>query len=159
MANGQRRIYSRHSEQSGDVEATVEDLFQYLDDHRRLSSHMSQSSWRMGGGQMSLDVDEGSGQRLGSRIRLHGRVMGVPLSVETSVTERSPPRLKTWETTQEPRLLVIGAYRMGFEIKPQPKRGLLRVFIDYDLPTSGLGRLLGRALGGSYARWCVAHGQ
>ncbi len=82
--------------------------------------------------------------------------MGVHLSVETSVTERSPPRLKAWETTQEPRLLVIGAYRMGFEIKPQSRGSLLRVFIDYDLPTSGAWRLVGRALGDWYARWCTA---
>jgi len=55
----------------------------------------------------------------------------------------------------EPHLLVVGAYRMGFEIRPDGAGSLVRIFIDYDRPTGALTRWLGRFLGGWYARWCV----
>jgi len=31
----------------------------------------------------------------------------------------------------------------------------LNVFIDYAIPPSGIGHLLGRLFAGAYARWCV----
>ena len=116
---------------------------------------MSESSWRMAGSHMDIVLDEGQGQRPGSRIRLHGRVLGVGVSVETVVTEHAAPHVKVWQTVQAPRLLVIGAYRMGFEIRPQSEGSLLRVSIDYELPLSGLPHVLGRLLGDWYAAWCT----
>ena len=116
---------------------------------------MSGSSWMMGGGSMSIEVDEGRGRRVGSRIRLAGTVCGVALSVEEIVTEHRPPHAKTWETIGTPRLLVVGAYRMGFDLTPRGEHSLLRVFIDYELPTGLVGHWLGRLLGGFYAKWCT----
>ena len=104
---------------------------------------------------METELDEGRGQKVGSRIRLSGRVFGVGLSVEEIVTERNPPRRKVWETTGTPKLLVIGRYRMGFELAPQGKGSMLRVFIEYALPERGLARWLGRLFGRYYARWCT----
>jgi hypothetical protein len=92
---------------------------------------------------------------VGSRIRLSGRVLGVELSVEEVVVERNPPHRKVWETTGTPKLLVIGHYRMGFELSPQGSRSMLRVFIDYAVPEGGLARWLGRVFGRAYARWCT----
>jgi hypothetical protein len=102
----------------------------------RLSSHMSQSSWMMGGGRMDVQLDEGRGQRLGSRIQMSGRAFGLALSLDEVVSEYDPPRHKAWETVGEPRLLIIGQYRMGFDISPREGGSNLRVFIDYDLPHS-----------------------
>ena len=92
---------------------------------------------------------------VGSRIRLAGRVLGLALSVEETVVERTPPRRKAWETSGTPRLLVIGQYRMGFELLPQGNAAKLRVFIEYDLPQSAPDRWLGRLFGHSYAKWCT----
>ena len=113
---------TRHYESSSLVEAPAERVFAHLDDHSRLSEHMSKSSWMMGGGSMSTEVDERGGRTVGSRIRLAGTVCGVALSVEEIVTEHRPPHAKTWETIGTPRLLVVGAYRMGFELTPRPQR-------------------------------------
>jgi hypothetical protein len=44
---------------------------------------------------------------------------------------------------------------MGFEIEPLPSGSRLRVWIDYGLPGSFPGRLLGALFAGFYARWCV----
>jgi Polyketide cyclase / dehydrase and lipid transport len=148
-------MLTQHDERSAVVQSSADRVFAYVDDHTRLSSHMSQSSWKMGGGRMAIELDEGRGQRVGSRIRLTGRVLGMALAVEEMVTERTPPHCKVWETTGTPKLVVIGHYRMGFEVTPQGQASRLRVFIDYALPERAPARWLGRVLGRCYARWCT----
>jgi polyketide cyclase/dehydrase/lipid transport protein len=150
-----RATFSDHFEASVFVAAPKDIVFAYADDPARLSSHMSKSSWMMGGGRMRTELDAGRGQTVGSRIRLSGRVVGVNLSVDEVVIERIPPRRKAWQTTGSPRLLVIGHYRMGFEIASQENGSLLRVYIDYALPESLPARWLGWLFGRFYARWCT----
>jgi hypothetical protein len=147
--------YSLHYESSGVVRASAPLLFAHLDEHARLSSHMNKSSWMMAGGRMDIATDEGHGQRVGSRMRVAGSVLGMPLSVDEVIVERDPPWRKIWETTGVPRLLVIGQYRMGFEITPANESARLRVFIDYSRPETRPGRWLGHVFGGYYAKWCT----
>lgn len=142
-------------ESSGLVQSPAERVFAYIDDHTRLSSHMRESSWKLGGGRMETELDEGRGQKVGSRIRLAGRVFGIELSVEEVVTEHSPPYRKVWETTGQPKLIVIGRYRMGFEVSPQGRDSMLRVFIEYALPETAPARWLGRLFARYYASWCT----
>ena len=144
-----------HNESKGFVQSTVDQVFAHVDDYKRLSSHMGEPSWRMGGGRMETQIDEGRGQKVGSWIRLSGRVFGLDLSVEETVVERDPPHRKVWESTGTPRLLVIGHYRMGFELSPETNGSMLRVFIDYELPESAPARWLGHLFGRYYARWCT----
>lgn len=146
---------THHRESSVKVEASCEETFALLDDHTRLSAHMSKRTWMMAGSRMSIDMDDAQGRSIGSRIRLRGRILGLRLSVEEIVTERNPPLKKVWRTTAPPRLLVIGSYRMGFNIEPQAGQSRLLVFIDYALPEGVLTRWLGRAVGGLYAQWCT----
>ena len=144
-----------HDESGALVSASPERVFALIDDPERLSSHMSRSSWRMGGGRMTTVLDERRGQSVGSHIRVSGRVLGIELSLDEVVTEREPPTRKGWETVGSPRLLVIGPYRMGFEVTPSGSGSLLRVFIDYAMPSSWPARWLGRVFGGYYAHWCT----
>jgi len=148
-------MYGRHEESSGTVNASVDRAFEHLDDQRRLSAHMNKRSWKMGWGKMDLRLDEKNGQAVGSHIVLDGRVFGIRLYLDEVVTERTPPQRKTWETVGEPRLLVIGRYRMGFQLSPNGSGTALRVSIDYDSPRSGLSRYLGAAFGRYYAKWCT----
>jgi hypothetical protein len=149
------RVLSHHDESTAFVPAPPARLFAHVDDHARLSSHMNESSWMMGGGRMDLELDAGRGQRVGSRIRVAGRVFGLYLSLEEVVIERNPPLRKVWETTVPPRLLVIGHYRMGFDITPTGDGAQFRVFIDYALPEAAPTRWLGYVFGRYYARWCT----
>jgi hypothetical protein len=144
-----------HAETRVWLRAPAQIVFDHLDDHRRLSAHMTRRTWMTMGSRMSIDLDAAEGRAVGSRIRLHGRVLGIRLELEEVVTERAPPRRKVWETTREPRLLVIGHYRMGFEITPARTGTELKVFIDYARPTAGLARALGLLLGRRYAHWCT----
>jgi hypothetical protein len=147
--------FTRHCETTVTVPATPEATFSFLDDHARLSSHMSKRSWMMAGSRMSIEMDDAQGRSIGSRIRLSGRILGLHLSVDEVVTERNPPARKVWRTTVPPRLLIIGSYRMGFNVQQQSDKSRLLVFIDYALPEGVLTRWLGRAVGGLYAQWCT----
>lgn len=109
----------------------------------------------MMGGRMTYEFDEAKGRAVGSVIKMGGTFLGLELFVEEVVVERDPPRRKVWETRGRPRIVVIGGYRMGFEITPSGERSLLRVFIEYDRPSSLVGQILGAAFAHRYARWCV----
>ena len=148
-------MLSHRYESTGFVQSPTDQVFAHIDDHTRLSSHMGEPSWRTGGGRLETQIDEGRGQKVGSRIRLSGRVFGVELSVEEIVVERDPPRRKVWETTGAPMLLVIGHYRMGFELSAYESGSLLGVFIEYRLPARAPASWLGRLFGPYYARWCT----
>jgi len=116
---------------------------------------MSNSSWMMAGSRMQIELDASEGHAVGSIIRLHGLVLGIPLFVEEIVTERKAPLRKVWETTGRPQLLVIGPYRMGYGITPKGRCSHVRVFIDYALPDGFFSRCFGRLFGNFYAHWCT----
>ena len=145
----------RHAETRVSLSSPAEAVFSLLDDHSRLSAHMTKRNWMMAGSRMVVETDAAAGRAVGSKIRLYGQVLGIGLTLDEAVIERNPPLRKVWETTSEPRLLVIGEYRMGFEITPSDSGCTLLVFLDYALPRSGLSRWLGVVLSGAYARWCT----
>ena len=136
------------------VAASPEVLFDWLDDPTRLGAHMSGSSVMMGGGAMSYELDNDQGRALGSRIKMNGQAFGIDLFVEEVITQREPPSRKAWRTVGKPRLVVLGGYEMGFNIRPTGGGSRLRVWIGYELPERGLGRRI-PVLGALYARWCV----
>ena len=150
-----RHTMPLHNESNALVIASPEQIFAYLDDHKRLALHMSQPSWRMGWSSMRTSFDAFGGQSVGSHIRMSGRILGLKLSLDEMVTEREPPTGKVWETVGIPRLVVIGQYRMGFEVTSRGSGSLLRVFIEYALPAAWPEHWLGRVFGGYYARWCT----
>lgn len=150
-----RLLYSLHEEHSANINASAERVFDRLDDQTRLSEHMSKHSWKLGWGRMETVLDAQQGRAVGSHIVIRGRVLGIRLYLDEVVTKREPPLTKAWETAGEPRLLVIGRYRMGFDLIPGDTTSQLRVSIDYDLPNKGTSRLLGRFFGRSYAKWCA----
>lgn len=145
--------YERHYEETETISARPTELFSFVDDHARFSSHMSKSSWMMGGGRMNVSFDGERGQKVGSHIRMNGSAFGMRLSLEEVVTRYEPPRLKIWETIEPLNLLVIGSYRLGIGISPENNNSLFRVFIDYNLPVKNAW--LGFLFGNMYAKWCV----
>ena len=146
--------YPRHHETPVVLNAPAEEVFAYLDDFRKLSAHMEKPSGMMMGSKMKIETDAQGGRAVGSNVRMSGTMMGMTLALKEVVTERVPPLRKAWETV-DTKLLVIGPYRLGFELAPEGGRTRARVFIDYALPDGALTRWLGRLFGGTYARWCT----
>lgn len=147
--------YERKFEATGALAALPEVAFEFLDDPHRLSSHMGKSSWRMMGSKMDLSLDAGEGRKVGSEIILQGRMMGLELFVRERVIERVVPRGKAWETIGDQKMLVIDQYRMGFRLEKGSEETRLAVFIEYSLPKTIIGRLLGYVFAGFYASWCT----
>jgi len=145
----------RHYEKSIFISTDPETLFAYANDHSRFSSHMSQSSWMMGGGKMDMQMDNGRGRAVGSHIRLKGYAFGIKLFLDEVITQYDPPRRKAWQTVGSLKLLVIGHYLMGMDIAAQNKGSTIKVFIDYELPEALSSRWIGYLFGGIYAKWCV----
>jgi hypothetical protein len=147
--------YRCHNEVTAHVATAPETLFDYLDDHERLGAHMTKPSMMMMGGRMSYEFDAQKARAIGSVIRMGGAFLGLELFAEEVVAARQPPTLKIWETRGEPKLIIIGSYRMGFEIEEAGQGAEVCVFIDYNYSDSVVGRLLGFLLAPMYARWCV----
>jgi hypothetical protein len=150
----QTRAFSFHHETRTTLRTTAHAAFEHLDDFKKLSAHMEQPSAMMLGAQMQIVTDDGDGRTVGSRVRMSGKVIGISLSLDEVVTERDPPHRKAWETV-DARLLVIGQYRLGFELQARAGGCELRVFIDYDWPTGVLARAAAALFAKSYARWCT----
>lgn len=142
-----------HYESSITLKDEPKEIFAYIDDHKGFSSHMTKPSWIMGGGNMVVTTDEGNGQRIGSHIRLTGKAFGINLYLDEVITEYKPPHLKSWETVGVPKLLVIGSYKMGIEIKEIKDGSNLRIYINYQLPKTNTW--IGILLSKPYAKWCV----
>jgi len=124
-----QQTFERYYEEAVAVPAFPEEVFERADDLAWLAGHMS-SSWMMGGGTMTTRVDGQHGRVVGSHITMTGRVFGMSLFLDEVVTERVPPWEKAWETVGTPRLLVIGAYRMGFRSLRDDGGSRVTVFID-----------------------------
>ena len=150
----QQRSFTFHHETHAVLRTSVVAAFEHLDDFKKLSAHMERPSAMMLGSRMEIFTDDSGGRAIGSRVRMSGQVMGFPLSLEEVVVEREPPLRKAWETIGA-QLLVIGPYRLGFELQPRGEACKLRVFIDYDWPQHPLARLSAALFAKSYARWCT----
>ncbi len=147
------KLKIRQYAESIHVAASPVDVFGYIDDHMKFSSHMNSSSWMMGGGKMNTYVDGLKGKEIGSHIKMDGKVFGIYVSLDEVVTAHEPPRLKVWKTVGTPKLLIIGQYQMKVEIEPEVTGSLVKVSIDYELPSTLVW--LGKLLSGWYAKWCV----
>lgn len=149
------RRFRHHEDAAIRIGASPAEAFAFLDDPHHLSAHMDSSSPMMAGGSMRIETDALRGRAVGSRIRLAGKVLGITLELDEIVVEHEPPHHKVWETVGTPRLVIIGAYRMGFEVEPVDTASRVRVWIDYDLPEARVTHWLGRIFGRLYARWCT----
>lgn len=150
-----RQQRERHAEAVALIHAAPQQIFARLDDQRQLAAHMTKGSWMTLGSKFNFELDEFQGRRVGSVIRMNGRIAGIGLGLDEMVNEYEPPKRKAWATLGEPRLLVIGAYRMGFNLAVEDDGARLQVWIDYLLPSRVPLRWLGWLLGPAYARWCV----
>lgn len=151
--------YPLHFENSVHLAVPPERAFSYLDDPKRLASHMSKSSAQksimMAGSGLEIELDSAQGQATGAKIVMRGKILGIPIFLDEAITERNVPIRKVWETKGPQKLIVIDQYKMGFTLTPNNDGSILRVFIDYSLPPAGIGFLIGRLLGRVYARWCT----
>jgi hypothetical protein len=114
-------VMERQFAESIPVAAPVDVVFDHLDDHRSLASHMEQGSMMMMGSSMKTTTGEGGGRHVGSHIFMDGRVLGLKLSLDEVVDQHERPLRKAWHTLGEPRLIVMGATEWASSSPPHPR--------------------------------------
>ena len=73
-------MFPHREESTAVLRATADAAFAYLDDFRQLSAHMEQPSGMMLGSRMRIETDERGGRAVGSRVRMAGTLLGIPLA-------------------------------------------------------------------------------
>jgi hypothetical protein len=150
------RSYQKHYEESVVIKSDQESVFAFADDYKNFSSHMNKGSWIMGGGKMETLTDEGKGKKMDSHIKMNGNILGMNLFLDEVIVQYEPPYKKAWETVKDINLIVIDHYKLGFEITPNEENSSkLKVYIDYNHPSSRKSLWLGYLFGKMYAQWCV----
>jgi len=147
--------YYKHYEETVRIIADANTVFAFADNHANFSAHMNKSSWMMGGSKMETQTDDGKGQKIGSHIKMKGSIFGISLFLDEVIIQHEPPTYKAWETVGRVKLVVMDHYKLGFEITPDDNSSILKVYIDYNLPSSWKNRWLGILFGDMYAKWCV----
>ncbi len=84
----------RHAKAVALIHAAPEQIFARLDDQRRLAAHMTKASWMTLGSKFNFELDQFQGHRVGSVIRMNGRVAGIELGLDEIVNEYEPPLRK-----------------------------------------------------------------
>lgn len=138
-----------------EIDAPPSEVFAYLDDIGNIGMHMSKSSMAMMGGKITTEVISRVRSGRGTTYRLKGSVLGIPIDITETVTEWIENREKTWETVGSPKIIVMSWYRMHLVLTPLKKRTKVFFEIEYGLPESFFGKLLGRLLARRYADWCL----
>ena len=144
--------------QTAVIESPAERVFAHVDDIRNLARHMSErGSMPLMGSKLVLEIVTPEPTGVGATYRYSGGVMGVAIDFSETVTRYVPGREKFWRTIGTPRLVIIDSYEMGILVEPLAEmRSRLTLTFDYELPRSGLRRLLGMLLAAAYARWCLS---
>ena len=157
---GSRRVDTfttagRRLEKTIRIAAVPAAVFAWLDDPRNSGWHMSRPSLAMLGGALQVERLSAAPTGVGATYRSWGRVLGYRIDFTTTVVQWVPDREKIWRTIGDPRLVVLGNFEMRFGVEPVEGGTRLTMALDYELPSHGFGRLLGRALATPYARWCL----
>lgn len=145
----------RSFETSIELSAPPEAVFDFLDDFTQIGAHMMRRTWMMAGSRMNYEFGAARGRAIGARVRITGAFLGIPIEIEERVTDRDRPAGKAWRTIGVTRMLIMGAYRMGFTVHAIPGGSRLQGYIDYVLPQRGFAKVAGWLFAGTYARWCV----
>ena len=138
-----------------EIAAAPATVFAYLDDIRRVGEQMARGSLMLLGGRFTLEIVSPAPTGVGARYRWRGRILGVRLDFSEVVIEWVPPQRKRWRMVRGARILVLAGYELGFVIESSAGGSAVTLDIEYELPRSGLARLLGRLLARPYSAWCL----
>lgn len=138
-----------------EILAPPEKVFEYMDDINNVGWHMSdKSSMPMMGGRLKLEViDDKEG--VGGAYRWKGGVMGMAIDIKETVIKWIKNSEKTWVTIENPRMIVMSKYTMHLLLTPAEKGTKVLFEIDYSLPRTPWGWIIGMLLARKYAKWCL----
>lgn len=135
--------------------ATLEEVFNCLDDLSVTGMHMTQSSMPMMGGKMNLEFLSEHKTGLGTKYRWTGTVCGMMLDFTVQVTNWVKGREKTWETVGASKMIIYSWFQMHLYVEKAREGSMAHLSISYKRPKGSFERLLSFFLADWYGRWCL----
>ena len=138
-----------------EILAPPEKVFAHMEDINNVGWHMSgERSMPMMGSRLILEViDDKKG--VGATYRWKGSIMGMIIDIEETVTKWVRDREKTWQTIGKPKMIVMSDYTMHLLLTPTEGGTHAMFEIDYSLPKTPWGWMIGKLLARKYAKWCI----
>jgi hypothetical protein len=138
-----------------EIFAPPEKVFAHMDDINNVGWHMSgESAMPMMGSRLALEVIDDR-ERVGATYRWKGSVMGMAIDIKETVTKWTAGREKIWRTVEKPKMIVMSGYAMHLLLTPTQKGTSVLFEIDYSLPKTPWGWVIGALLARKYAKWCL----
>ena len=138
-----------------EIFAPPDKVFAYMDDINNVGWHMSgEGAMPMMGSRLQLEVIDDS-EGIGATYRWKGSVMGMAIDIKEIVTNWTAGREKTWRTIEKPKMIVMSDYTMHLLLTPIERGTDVLFEIDYSLPKTPWGWMIGKLLARKYAKWCL----
>lgn len=138
-----------------EIRATPEEVFAYMDDILNVGWHMSGRSMPLMGGRLHLERVSEHSTGMGAPYRWHGKVLGLKVDFAEVVTKRILNKEKVWRTIEGARIIIMSQYEMRLSLSATDTGTLVTFRIDYELPDSFLGKIVGKLLARRYSEWCL----
>lgn len=139
------------------IEADPQTVFAYMDAISNTGGHMMKDSSMMMGSRLQLDQLSPNATGQGARYRWYGNVMGFPMDFTIVVTKWIENTEKVWETTGQPKMLILSWYQMRLLIKPvgNEHKSQVTLSFHYKRPKQMFWQVMSVLLADGYANWCV----
>ena len=137
------------------IHSPPQKVFAFMDDLSKTGMHMTENSMMMMGSKLMLEQLPGPCRGVGATFHWHGKVMGMPVDITETVTKWIEGQEKVWETIGQPKIIILGWYRMILKTKPSKEGTLASLQIDYTQPDGWFYKLLYFLLSRWYCNWCL----
>ena len=137
------------------ISSTPEKVFSQMDDFSKTGMHMSQSSTMMMGSKLKLEMLSANPTGIGAKYRWYGKMLGMTIDINETVTKWQPPVFKEWETVGDAKIIIMSWYRMWFEIIPTEKGTIAKLSISYLPPRQWFYKILSFFFAKWYCNWCL----
>lgn len=132
-----------------------EKAFAYMDNIGNTGMHMTKSSMPMMGSKLELKQLSENATGLNSKFRWFGKMMGFTMDFTVVVTKWIKDKEKVWETIGEPKMIILGWYKMHLVLSPEGKNTKAELSLAYTKPTGLFFKFIAFFLAPFYANWCL----
>jgi hypothetical protein len=137
------------------IPAESEKVFSFMDDYSKTGMHMTESSTMMMGSKLQLEQLSPNATGIGATYRWFGKMMGMTIDFTQTVSKWVQGVEKEWKTNGDVKIIIMGWYRMFWNLKPVEGGTLATIGIDYSAPREWYFKVLSFLFGGMYSRWCL----
>ena len=135
--------------------ASIDEVFDCLDDLSVTGMHMTESSMPMMGGKMNLEFLSPKKIGLNTKYRWTGKVLWMVLDFTVLVTKWIKGKEKSWETVGVARMIIYSWFRMDLKVEVDRLQTTAVLSISYERPKGFFNRVLSFLLADWYCRWCL----